>query len=169
MRGGGLVRLGFVGVGKMGSHMASNLLRAGYKLFICDSNKEATTALQKQGAQIAESPAELGAITGISFFHRSRSLQPVLSLPIKLNHHICNQSTQVCELYSACFLVHITLKTPTSVPMGSYHQTPVHFKHHFWLTHPQLTQALPEKLQRLQVVFCCIQTLQMPFLGAIHR
>ena len=59
------VRLGFIGVGKMGSSMASNLLRSGYKLFLCDTNPDALAQLAtQQGAQIVETPSELGSIPG---------------------------------------------------------------------------------------------------------
>jgi 3-hydroxyisobutyrate dehydrogenase len=58
------VRLGFIGIGKMGSGMTSNLLKAGYKLFVCDTNPDAVTQLSKQGAQIVEKPSDLGTIPG---------------------------------------------------------------------------------------------------------
>jgi hypothetical protein len=59
------MRLGFIGIGKMGSAMSSNLLKAGYKLFICDTNPDAVKEFAtKQGAQIVETPRDLGAIPG---------------------------------------------------------------------------------------------------------
>lgn len=65
MPGAPALRLGFIGVGKMGSSMASNLLKAGYKLFVCDTNADAVKDLAaKQGAQIVETPRDLGSIPG---------------------------------------------------------------------------------------------------------
>ena len=62
---GSAIRLGFIGIGKMGSGMASNLAKSGYKLFVCDKNPDALKDLEaKQGAQIVDSPSELGAIPG---------------------------------------------------------------------------------------------------------
>ena len=59
------VRLGFIGVGKMGSAMASNLLKAGYQVFICDTEKDAVKEFEtKQGAQVVKTIRDLGAIPG---------------------------------------------------------------------------------------------------------
>jgi len=59
------LRLGFLGCGKMGNAMASNLLKAGCKLFVCDTNADAVKDLAaKQGAQIIETPRKLASVTG---------------------------------------------------------------------------------------------------------
>lgn len=46
---------GFIGVGKMGSPMTTRLLEAGHSVWVYDPNQEAIAALQKLGAQPAES------------------------------------------------------------------------------------------------------------------
>src|SRR3546814_5855017 len=51
--------LGFVGIGRMGTPMASRLLRAGYDLTIYDTNLQVTAALAAEGARIAASPREV--------------------------------------------------------------------------------------------------------------
>ena len=50
-------RIGFIGLGVMGAPMATNLLRAGFELFVCDRNPLARVALQEAGAQEAPTPA----------------------------------------------------------------------------------------------------------------
>jgi 3-hydroxyisobutyrate dehydrogenase-like beta-hydroxyacid dehydrogenase len=45
--------IGFVGVGRMGSAMAANLLKAGHRVRAWDESPAALRALQKQGADIA--------------------------------------------------------------------------------------------------------------------
>jgi 2-hydroxy-3-oxopropionate reductase len=35
-------RIGFIGLGAMGGPMARNLVKAGYKLIVCDINKSRT-------------------------------------------------------------------------------------------------------------------------------
>jgi 3-hydroxyisobutyrate dehydrogenase-like beta-hydroxyacid dehydrogenase len=45
--------VGFVGVGRMGSAMAANLLKAGHRVRAWDESPAALRALQKQGAHIA--------------------------------------------------------------------------------------------------------------------
>jgi 3-hydroxyisobutyrate dehydrogenase-like beta-hydroxyacid dehydrogenase len=51
--------LGWIGVGKMGTPMSTNLLNAGYKLTVFDVVPAAMKALVDQGANPAESPAEV--------------------------------------------------------------------------------------------------------------
>jgi 3-hydroxyisobutyrate dehydrogenase-like beta-hydroxyacid dehydrogenase len=53
--------LGFIGVGRMGSHMAGRLLEAGHALSIYDINETAMARLEQRGAQRAASPAEVAA------------------------------------------------------------------------------------------------------------
>jgi 3-hydroxyisobutyrate dehydrogenase-like beta-hydroxyacid dehydrogenase len=52
------MNLAFIGLGKMGAGMAHNLLRAGHKLAVYNRSREKTEALAKEGARIADSPAE---------------------------------------------------------------------------------------------------------------
>ena len=42
--------IGFIGIGKMGRHMAGHILEAGYGLAVNDINKEAATPLLEKGA-----------------------------------------------------------------------------------------------------------------------
>jgi len=48
--------LGFIGTGGMGSGMAANLIKAGYKLVINDLRREVARNLESQGAEFKESP-----------------------------------------------------------------------------------------------------------------
>ncbi len=54
-------KLGFVGVGRMGGHMTSRLLDAGYALTVFDTNAEATKPIAERGATVAGSPAEVAS------------------------------------------------------------------------------------------------------------
>lgn len=58
--------IGMVGVGNMGSAMATRLLGAGYRLIVCDRNEEAVHRLQIAGAKSAHTPAALAATPGLS-------------------------------------------------------------------------------------------------------
>jgi 3-hydroxyisobutyrate dehydrogenase-like beta-hydroxyacid dehydrogenase len=53
------MKIGFVGLGKMGSAMAQNLLRAGHELTVYNRSREKAESLGKQGARIGGSPAEV--------------------------------------------------------------------------------------------------------------
>jgi 3-hydroxyisobutyrate dehydrogenase-like beta-hydroxyacid dehydrogenase len=53
--------LGFVGVGRMGIHMAGRLLEAGHQLAIYDVNETAIARLEQRGARRCASPAEVAS------------------------------------------------------------------------------------------------------------
>ena len=48
--------LGFIGTGGMGSGMAANLIKAGYRLVVTDVRREQASGLEAQGAQFMDSP-----------------------------------------------------------------------------------------------------------------
>jgi 3-hydroxyisobutyrate dehydrogenase-like beta-hydroxyacid dehydrogenase len=58
---------GFIGVGRMGGHMARRLLAAGHSLTVFDTSKEAMDELAKSGAQVASSALEVANVTEVAF------------------------------------------------------------------------------------------------------
>jgi 3-hydroxyisobutyrate dehydrogenase-like beta-hydroxyacid dehydrogenase len=54
-------QLGFIGVGRMGNHMAGRLLEAGYAVTIYDTNETAVQRLEQRGAKRAKSAADVAA------------------------------------------------------------------------------------------------------------
>ena len=58
---------GFIGVGRMGGHMARRLLAAGHSLTVFDTSKEAMDELAKSGAQVASSALEVANATEVAF------------------------------------------------------------------------------------------------------
>ncbi len=52
-------RIGFIGIGTMGTPMSKRLLAAGYPLVVYDVKPEATAPLAALGAEVASSPADL--------------------------------------------------------------------------------------------------------------
>ena len=50
--------IAFIGLGQMGSPMASNLLKQGHQLSVFDVNPDAVQRLVEKGAQPASSPAQ---------------------------------------------------------------------------------------------------------------
>lgn len=58
---------GFIGVGRMGAHMARRLLNAGLSLTVYDTSKEAMDELAKSGAQTAGSALEVAAAADTVF------------------------------------------------------------------------------------------------------
>ena len=57
--------IAFIGLGQMGSPMASNLLKQGHQLSVFDVNPDAVQRLVEKGAQPASSPAQ--AVKGAEF------------------------------------------------------------------------------------------------------
>jgi len=52
------MNIGYVGLGKMGSGIARNLLRAGHRVIVYNRSREKAETVANDGAQIANSPAE---------------------------------------------------------------------------------------------------------------
>jgi len=56
-----MAKIGFLGLGEMGTPMASRLLHAGHGLTVWNRSPEKTVALAKEGAAVASSPAKAAA------------------------------------------------------------------------------------------------------------
>jgi 3-hydroxyisobutyrate dehydrogenase-like beta-hydroxyacid dehydrogenase len=52
------MRLGFVGLGRMGAAMARNLLAAGHELTVYNRSREKTKPFAEKGARVADTPAD---------------------------------------------------------------------------------------------------------------
>ncbi|MCF8475794.1 MAG: NAD(P)-dependent oxidoreductase, partial [Pseudolabrys sp.] len=61
----GKQELGFIGVGRMGNHMAGRLLDAGFGVTVYDINDTAVARLVQRGAKRAESPAAVASTAEI--------------------------------------------------------------------------------------------------------
>ena len=60
-----MARIGFIGVGKMGSLMARNLIKAGHSLKVYDLSEEAVNFVVQSGAKRAQSVQD--AVSGVDF------------------------------------------------------------------------------------------------------
>jgi 3-hydroxyisobutyrate dehydrogenase len=60
-----MAKIGFIGLGNMGNHMARNLIRAGHSLKVYDLNEEAMNFVAQSGAKTAQSVKD--AATGVDF------------------------------------------------------------------------------------------------------
>ena len=56
------MNIGFIGVGKMGVHMAGHVLDADYTLYLTDLNKEAAEPLLEKGAEWKDTPKQIAAL-----------------------------------------------------------------------------------------------------------
>lgn len=84
--------IAFIGLGQMGSPMASNLLKQGHQLSVFDVNPDAVQRLVDKGAQPASSPAQatIGAefVITIVAVHKKRERDPK-----KMRHHVVSHLT----------------------------------------------------------------------------
>ena len=55
-------KLGFIGLGMMGGPMASNLVKAGHPIIVCDPVDEAAERLVEIGAERVATPKEVAEI-----------------------------------------------------------------------------------------------------------
>jgi 4-hydroxybutyrate dehydrogenase / sulfolactaldehyde 3-reductase len=83
-------RVGFVGLGRMGGPMASNLQRKGFPLVVCDLNQAAVRTLEDAGAQPAFDCVEIAARTDIviTMLPDSASVEQVLLGPAGVIEHL---------------------------------------------------------------------------------
>jgi 3-hydroxyisobutyrate dehydrogenase-like beta-hydroxyacid dehydrogenase len=61
------MHIGFIGLGRMGGHMASRLLDAGHTLTVMDLNDQAAKALTDRGAQRASTAKEVADVCEVVF------------------------------------------------------------------------------------------------------
>jgi len=88
------MKLAFIGLGKMGSGMARNLLRAGHDLAVFNRTHEKAEALKSEGARVAASPEEAcrGAETVITMLADDRAVED-LNLPAVLERGATHMSS----------------------------------------------------------------------------
>ena len=77
------MRVGFIGVGAMGSRMAGRLLAAHHDLFVYDRTRQNTRGLEQRGAQVAATPRQLaaGVDTVLSSVTNDAALEQVMFGP----------------------------------------------------------------------------------------
>src|SRR5256885_6401125 len=61
------MKIGFIGLGTMGRHMASNLIKAGHERVVHDVRPQASALHRKAGAGWAETPREVAEATHVVF------------------------------------------------------------------------------------------------------
>ncbi|MBX9972515.1 NAD(P)-dependent oxidoreductase [Cytobacillus firmus] len=61
------MKIGFIGLGKMGSGLARNLIRSGYDVLLFDINPQAVKKVSDVGGIIADAPAKIGKEADVVF------------------------------------------------------------------------------------------------------
>lgn len=60
-------KIGWIGVGRMGSRMSNRLMNAGYPLYVCDTCRENVEKMVAQGAVAVDTPKTLAEICDVVF------------------------------------------------------------------------------------------------------
>ena len=58
-----VMKIGFIGLGHMGSGMARNLLRAGHEVVVFNRSREKAEVLVADGARVADTPAGVCSVS----------------------------------------------------------------------------------------------------------
>ena len=74
------MKVGFIGVGIMGSGMARNLLKAGYDVTVYNRTRSKAESLSSEGANIADEPVDVAKISDIliTVLEGDKSVEEVL-------------------------------------------------------------------------------------------
>jgi 2-hydroxymethylglutarate dehydrogenase len=74
------MKIGFIGIGQMGQHMARNIIAGGYQVFVNDIRREAATSIIESGAAWASTPQALTELCRIviSSLPSPRSVEEVV-------------------------------------------------------------------------------------------
>ena len=100
-------RLGFIGTGNMGRHMARHLLEAGHHLTVHDARRAAAEALESAGAGWADSPAELAEASDVVFTS--------LPGPAQVDEVALGDAGVLANLPDGGILVDLSTNSPTAV------------------------------------------------------
>lgn len=95
-----IMRIGFIGLGRMGSGMARNLLRAGHVVAVFNRTRDKAEALVADGARVADSPADAcsGSEAVVTMLADDRAVEQVVlsddgiasALPEGASHISCS-------------------------------------------------------------------------------
>src|SRR5690242_12832291 len=91
------VKVGFIGVGSMGSGMARNLIKAGHSLTVYNRTRSRAEALKEFGAQVAETPADAArnAEALITMLADDSAVEAVIFGPVNVIHSLPQGSVHI--------------------------------------------------------------------------
>src|SRR4030088_2821258 len=101
------MRIGFIGLGMMGSHMVANLQQTGHERGIHDVRREAGEPALKRGARWAESPADAA--------RQSEIIMTSLPGPKEVEQVALGQNGVIHGAQSGNFYVDLSTSSPTLI------------------------------------------------------
>ena len=96
IRNGGR-RIGFVGIGRMGKPMATNIISAGFPLMVYDINKNSLREMEQLGAIVAQDASQLGEHSDvvIAMLLNYEQIKEVVLTPQGVLHSMKRDSTLI--------------------------------------------------------------------------
>jgi 3-hydroxyisobutyrate dehydrogenase len=101
------MRIGFIGLGMMGSHMVANLQTAGHDLVVHDVRRAAGEAALGRGARWAESPADAA--------RQSELVMTSLPGPKEVEQVVLGDNGVIHGAQPGCFYVDLSTSSPTLI------------------------------------------------------
>src|SRR5882724_11394956 len=108
------MKIGFIGLGIMGSRMAANLQKHGHSLVVFNRTREKAEPLMAEGAEWADSPADLGLRVEVIFTmlaHPDAVEEAALGPDGFLRHLVPDKMWIDCSTVNPSFSRKITKKT----------------------------------------------------------
>lgn len=105
------LKIGYIGVGRIGKVMASNLIKANFDLMVYDLRKEATEEMSQMGARVGENPKVVGEDADLVAIcvRNDAQVEDVITGPDGLLQSMKQGSI---------ILIHSTIHPDTAVKMG---------------------------------------------------
>jgi 3-hydroxyisobutyrate dehydrogenase len=100
-----LQKIGWIGTGLMGSHMAMHLLKGGYAVSVFNRTKSKTNGLVRAGATWCSSPKEVAECSGIVFL--------IVGFPNDVRETVCGTNGILDGLQSGGIIADMTTSSPS--------------------------------------------------------
>ncbi len=101
------MRIGFIGLGMMGSHMVANLQKAGHELVVHDVRRETAEPALKRGARWAETPADAA--------RQSEIVMTSLPGPKEVEQVVLGENGVIHGVQPGSFYVDVSTSSPTLI------------------------------------------------------
>src|ERR1700730_17624196 len=101
------MRIGFIGLGMMGSHMVAHLQKAGHELVVHDVRREAGEAALGRGARWAETPADAA--------RQSEMVMTSLPGPKEVAQVVLGENGVIHGAQPGSFYVDVSTSSPTLI------------------------------------------------------
>ncbi len=101
------MKIGFIGIGAMGSHMSVNLLQAGYDVTVYDMRRDAMKYPMQFGANLGNSPSEIAQSSDI--------IITSLPGPVALEDVVLGEHGVLKSVQSGCTLIDTSTVSPSTI------------------------------------------------------